>query len=59
MDKDTEIQLKSQVFCPFLSGFCKRKKCALWDENWNECGILSVSEAVERLVDVLIDRGKK
>lgn len=59
MDKNIEKQLESQVICPFLAAICKRKHCALWDENWNECGILSISEAVERLVDVMIDRGKK
>ena len=45
-------------YCPFRGANepCARRKCAIWDENWNECGILSISEALERLVDVMIDK---
>ena len=45
-------------YCPFRgpNASCARRDCAVWDENWNECGILSISEALERLVDVMIDK---
>ena len=59
MEENSKKDLISQPICPFSTLVCKRKRCALWDENWNECGLLSISEAIERLVDVLIDRGKK
>jgi hypothetical protein len=48
-----------QEICPLMKEPCKRKECAIWDENWNECGILSISEGMERLVDVLIESSKK
>ena len=47
-------------YCPFRGANvleqCVGIDCAIWDENWNECGILSISEALERLVDVMIDK---
>ena len=46
-NKICPLSIMSPAECPFMH--CKKTECAWWDEDAQECSLLSLAKAVRRI----------
>lgn len=56
----------SEIYCPILTKaleqhqnqtYCLEERCAWWEEGFKRCAVLSLSDKMHRIANILLARG--